>query len=378
MAQVQRILIVGGGIAGLSLATALRGSRMALEIVEQAPAWAPVGTGIFLQGNGVRALHDLCVADAVKDRGDVLRRHRMLAPDGDLLAEVDLEAMWSDVAPCVGVHRSVVHDALLAGAADVPLRLGTKPVSLEQTDDRVTVGFTDGTAAEYDLVVGCDGIRSSVRQLVFGGPAPTYADEVYWRFVVPAPPEVPAWTGFLGSDSLLGMFSIGEHQVYGFGQLYAPGSFDEALWSAPASFARFSSLFGALPEPAASIVAKLERPEQLYFSPAEEVVVDQWHQGRVLLIGDAAHATPPNMSEGAAMAMEDALVLAHELAADGPLEQAISRFMARRAPRVAWVKEQTRIRHRSSHAPPEIRNEMIRLHAARSARGNFEPLFEKP
>jgi 2-polyprenyl-6-methoxyphenol hydroxylase-like FAD-dependent oxidoreductase len=151
MARAERILIVGGGIGGLSVATALHRCGFTPELVERSPAWRVTGTGIGVLANGMRMLRDLGLDGAVAEAGALLRRWTLCSCRGDVLCATDLEAFWGDVGPCIGIERGRLHEALLAGAAGVPIRLGAAPTELTQDADRVTVAFSDGSRAGYDL-----------------------------------------------------------------------------------------------------------------------------------------------------------------------------------------------------------------------------------
>jgi len=173
MANVERVLIVGGGIAGLTLAAALHRLGFRTELVERNPTWHAVGAGFLIQGNGMRMLHKLHLGAAAEQAGAIVRRWDFCDDQGEVLCETDLEAMWGDAGPCVGIARTKLQQVLLSGVAGVRCRLGTSITSLAQESQRVSVAFSDGLAGEYDLVVGADGRRSTVRDRAGLGRAPT-------------------------------------------------------------------------------------------------------------------------------------------------------------------------------------------------------------
>src|SRR4029453_14067501 len=163
-----RILIVGAGLAGLSLGRALDEAGFAPQVIEREPGWGVAGTGIYLPANGVRALRTLGLEGAVAARGTRISRQRLLDHRGHLLAEIDLDRLWGDVGPCLALPRTELHQILREG---VPVQLGRTIRSLEHLDGPVQVGFDDGRGGDYDLVIGADGLRSSVRRLGGGRPA---------------------------------------------------------------------------------------------------------------------------------------------------------------------------------------------------------------
>src|SRR5438552_1590142 len=163
IAHVERILIVGGGIAGLTLATALHQQGFRAELVERSTTWHATGAGIAVQPNGIRVLRALGMGTAIEHVGTVIRHWNFCDQQGEVLCETDLEGLWRDVGPFIGITRTKLQHVLLAGAATVPSRLGTSVLSLTQDEHRVSVGFSDGSTGDYDLVVGADGIASTLR-----------------------------------------------------------------------------------------------------------------------------------------------------------------------------------------------------------------------
>jgi FAD-dependent urate hydroxylase len=209
-----RILVVGAGIAGLGAARALRQRGFAADIVERDPAWTHTGAGIYLPGNAARALRALGLESAVAERGSLIRHQRLCDHRGNLLADIDLAALWGDVGPCLALHRADLHAVLASHADPVPVRMGVSLQGLSQQDESVTVEFDDGSAGRYDLVLGADGIHSQVRRLVVGANLVRPAGQVAWRFVTKCPPEVTTWTVLLGRELTFLAVPIGRGQVY--------------------------------------------------------------------------------------------------------------------------------------------------------------------
>jgi 2-polyprenyl-6-methoxyphenol hydroxylase-like FAD-dependent oxidoreductase len=376
MASVERILIVGGGIAGLSLATALHQRGFTPELVERSTEWRATGMGIGVLANGTRVLRALGVDDAVARKGAVLRRWRYCNAQGEILCDTDLEAVWGEVGSCIGIERGVLHEALLAGAAAVPTRLGVSVTGLMQYPDRVIADFSDGSHADYELVIGADGIHSAVRALAMDGPPPCYAGQVVWRSVIPARPRgVDDMTVVMGDGCFFGLVPVGGGRTYGFGGLDAPDPFaDPPEGRLERVRQRFAQLNGPVPE----YLAALERDEQLRFDVIEWVDPDRWHTDRVLLIGDAAHAGPPHMGQGGCMAMEDALVLSELLGGADTLDDALTAYVARRKPRTDWVQEQSRAALRFWLLPPPARDAALRERGNEVMYARYAPLRARP
>ncbi len=159
-----RILVVGAGIAGLGAARALRLRGFATEVVEREHEWSHSGAGIYLPGNAARALRALGLESAVAERGSLITRQRFCDHRGRLLADIDLTDLWGDVGPCLALHRADLHEVLASHGDPVNVRMGRSVQRLRQHDDMVTVEFGDGTSDRYDLVIGADGIHSTVRR----------------------------------------------------------------------------------------------------------------------------------------------------------------------------------------------------------------------
>ena len=361
------MLIVGGGIAGLALARALLQRGITAEVVERVSEWEPSGAGLYLPGNAVRALRELGIGPALAQRANPIRRQRLLDHRGRLLADIDVDRLWDGVGGCIAIHRAALHEVLLEATADVRIRLGLSVTGLEDGEaPRVT--FSDGSTGTYDLVVGADGVHSTIRSLALGGPQANEVGQASWRFIAEDVAGITDWTVMLGRGRTFLTVSLGGGVVY----CYADISTSDPAGSASEDW---RPQFADFAEPVPSL---LGRAADAYFAPIEEVAPPAWTLGRVVLVGDAAHASSPNMAQGAAMALEDGLVLAETLTADQTLDQALAGYVQRRMARVTWVQEQTHRRDRTRSLPPLVRNLTLRLAAERIFRSNYEPLRDPP
>jgi 2-polyprenyl-6-methoxyphenol hydroxylase-like FAD-dependent oxidoreductase len=373
----ERVLIIGGGVAGLSLAIALGQRGILPDVVERGDPGAAAGAGLYLVGAATRALAALGVAEAAARAGAVSRTQTFYTHHGRRLAEIDADAFWAPCGPCIGITRSALHDLLTERAvAGLRIRYGTSIVALAQDAEAVAVECTDGSRARYGLVVGADGIRSLVRGLILAGPAPRFRGQVGWRFLARRPSGIDGWSVFLGPDRAFLLLPVGGDQVY----CYADRVVAEPVADPPRGrLERLRALFRGFAEPVPAVLAALEAPEQVHVAAIEEVVLEQWSRGRVQLIGDAAHAMSPNMACGVAMALEDALVLAELLVGDGvPAPATLARFQQRREARVRWVRGQTDRRDHLRRLPGVIRNAFLRFLAERTYQANYRPLLDPP
>lgn len=183
-----RDVVVGGGVAGLSAAAALHRHGFTTELVERQQSWHALGAGFLVQANGMRMLRSLGLGAGVEDAGAVVRRWQFCDEQGEVLSETDLVALWGDAGPCVGIERSKLQRALLPGVGNLRCRLGTSVISVVQDDRRVSVGFSDGSTEDYDLVVGADGIWSTVRALTLTAAVPSELGAMNWRSIAPIRP----------------------------------------------------------------------------------------------------------------------------------------------------------------------------------------------
>jgi FAD-dependent urate hydroxylase len=274
------------------------------------------------------------------------------------------------------LHRAELHELLLETAGDVPIRTGLAVERLAQRDGGVSVEFSDGTSGEYDLVVGADGIHSAVRRLTFAPTAvPRPVGQIGWRFLAPRPPEVTTWSVMLGRGTAFLTLPLAGDRMYCYCDVVSPRDHDTSE-RGPAE--RLGELFAEFAEPAATLLDALDAGADIHVSKIEEVALERWAHQRVVLIGDGAHATSPNMAQGVAMALEDALVLSHCLRDIRAIPDALAAFEARRGPRTDWVRAQPHRRDHTRYLPPAIRDNVLRFLGRRIFHANYRPLLDQP
>lgn len=372
MPKIKRVLIVGAGIAGLSLAIALKRQGLNPEIVERQAALPAYGAGIYLVGNAMRALRSLNLDDQVLRQGSLIQTQILLNNRGRRLATIETESVWASCGPCVGIRRVDLQGILVEALGTAQLHFSTTVAALEQRENLVAVQFSNGTKGLYDLVVGADGVRSSIRRLVFGDSQPRYCGQVGWRFLVQCPPSITGWTVFAGHRGVFLFVPVGGGQAYCYADAVIAQPLDDPL---EGRLERLRSRFGSYASPVPEALAELQSSEQIHFAAIEDILQEPWGSGRVLLIGDAAHATSPNMASGAAMALEDALVLSRLIASERDVTQVLEEYTAQRITRIRWVHEQTHRRDQIRNLPPLIRNFMTRYLANSVYRANYSPLI---
>jgi FAD-dependent urate hydroxylase len=356
-AMTLRILVVGAGIAGLAAARALRVAGFRPDIVEELPATTVPKAGIYLPGNASRALRRLGLDAGVRPFGDLIFRQLFSDARGRELFEVDVAALWAGVGESRALSRGDLQQVLLSGVGG-EVRYDTPVRELAIDGGTAKVEFGDDSIAEYDLVVGADGRRSTIRAKAgLGGPAEPTGQIVY-RSVVSGGPPVSDWIGMLGRRSAFVVMPMGGRRLYCCADETAP---DRA--NPPDPVARVRELFGAFGGPVPAI---LDAIESVQVARTDEVVLQRWSRGPVVLVGDAAHATSPTLAQGAAMSLEDALVLAEELRArPGDVGAAIRAYEDRRHPRCRQVRDRTRERDRTRDVAPALRDPMLRRRGRR-------------
>ena len=351
-----RIIIVGAGIAGLAAARTLRRWDGAVEIVERA-------------GNAVRALDSLGLGVQVAERAVRIERQRVADHRGRLLFAIETADLWNDVGPCQALHRTILTRCWSPGPA-MSRSGGDRPRGRSPSTTKAPPSSSATvTAPLYDLVLGADGVHSTVRRLVFGAPGPRPVGQYARRFVVTGPNAEPLWSVLLGQNSSFLTISIGDGWIY----CYCDGPPDQLL--------PLRDLLAGYAEPVPTLLDGLDEARNGtgtgHAGPIEEVVLDSWSHGPVLLIGDAAHATSPNMAQGAAMALKDALVLAESLTVAGSIPEALAAYERRRRPRTDWVLRQTHRRDRTRTLSPALRNPILSRFGRRIFYANYRPLRER-
>lgn len=339
--MLERVLIVGAGLSGMVLAAALKRAGAQADLVELHPRWDVLGVGISVQGPALRALESLGLIERCVASGFGYSQVVNCDRNGRVEGIVELPRLNGPAYPaCVGMMRPALH-RVLAEALDeagVPVRFGTTVRSIAQHADRVAVTFSDGSAADYDLVVGADGANSAIREAVLGPEhKPQYTGQAVWRATVPRPESVRARHAYYGPRHKAGFnpVSAGEMYIYLVQNVAGDSRLEPQRWPAVMRelLADFGGHIGAVRE-------RITDPERIVYRPVGALLLPApWFRGRVVLIGDAAHSAPPQLASGATIAIEDAIVLAELVRSEMPLPAALDAFMQRRFERCRIVVE---------------------------------------
>ena len=337
------ILIIGGGIGGLTTAIALRRKGFAVDVIERDPDWSVYGVGIIQQGNVVRAMTELGLIDDYIGAGFGFDRVKVFIPTGQCVADIPTPRLVDGYPGNVGIGRRALHKVLgdRTIGAGATVRLGVTATKLDDDGSGVSVTFSDGSARRYDLVIGADGLYSQTRTMIFPeAPKPEFTGQSVWRYNFTRTPDVIALHAYEGQTGI-GLVPVSDELMYMYVTTPEP---DNPRYATADLAATMRSKIAGVPSPDIRALAdQITDNEEVVYKPLEWVFLEgAWHKGRVVLLGDAVHATTPHLGQGAGMAIEDALVLAEELEAAGAIEPAFIAYRSRRFERCRYIVESSR------------------------------------
>ncbi|GAA2226495.1 FAD-dependent oxidoreductase [Kitasatospora cystarginea] len=343
MASSLRVLVHGGGIGGLSLAIALARRGHTVEVAELRAELDALGVGIVQPSNALHVMRELGVLEQCLEAGFEWEVLTVCDPAGNTLAGIPQPRMGG-VPANNGIPRPALAGVLGRAAAEAGarIRFGTTIAELADDGSGVDAVLSDGSKGRWDLVAGFDGIGSPLRRRLYGERfRPEYTGFANWRVTVPRQPEVRGVVMSTGNPAAKALLTpiTGELMYLGAVSAEAEG-FRPDPERAHEQLAERLAGFGG---PVAEALAQVTDPRAVVYSRISQVTVDApWHVGRVVLAGDAAHASTPHLAQGAAMAVEDALVLAQSLDAVDGAPAALAAWEERRRPRAMWVQNMSR------------------------------------
>ncbi|MFC7260535.1 MULTISPECIES: FAD-dependent monooxygenase [Streptomyces] len=368
MSQVSRVLIQGAGIGGLVAATALAQRGVHVDVVEHRASGSVLGVGLNQPGNALRVMQEIGLLDDCLEAGYQYRDLRMVAPDSGVIVDMPPPA-HPGVPPNNGIQRRELCRILLGAARDAGAHLhhGVTISSIREDADGVDAAFAvtaDGAAlpapGRYDLLLGFDGIRSQVRRHLFGDRYPAeYTGFACWRISLPRPEQLDRVVYAVSGQIKATLIPLSDDDCYV--ALVVPQEHLRARYSAEEIADRIRALLGEFTGWLGGLAGLVsEESASAAYSPIEQVTVrEPWFQGRIAVAGDAAHASSPHMAQGAAMAAEDAVVLAQCLDSAEPLDKALQTWWERRMRRAGFVQEYSAALLRSESGVPTPEDEKL-------------------
>ncbi len=336
------VLVVGGGIGGLATALAFQRQGIRSLVFERTPQFREVGSGMILAGNAVKALHKLGLADVLQTIAAPLLSASIRSWRGDVLVDMPMqEAMRRFGASTVAVHRAELQAALVQALEKGSLHTHMQGIGFEQDEAGVRVRFASGEEVQGDLLVGADGLHSVVRAQLIGAARPRYAGYTAWRAVTcfsmhqrEAQTTFETW----GAGRRFGFIPLTQGRVCWFAVANAPeGEREEQAREKR----RVLELVASCHEPARAVIEATEASAILRTDLYDRRPISSWSQGRVTLVGDAAHPMTPNLGQGACQAIEDAFILAESLQREPTIAWALQRYEARRIKRANAIVQRS-------------------------------------
>jgi 2-polyprenyl-6-methoxyphenol hydroxylase-like FAD-dependent oxidoreductase len=340
--RVRRVLIAGGGIGGLVAAFALQREGLTVSVFERVEELVEVGAGLTLWANALRALHKLGLTDMLETVGKPLTRSCILSWQGEILAETPVEALTKRFGtPLVAVHRADLQAALLSALGEGVVQTGATCTGFQQDDKEVRAHLADGQEVAGDLLLGADGIHSTIRGQLFGATPPRYAGYTAWRGVAQIAPR--QWgeqmaTETWGKGRRFGLVPLSQGRMYWFATLNTPeGMRDKERGRKQELLGLFHTCHDPVPVVIEATAEATILRNDIYDRPP----LHHWSQGRVTLLGDAAHPMTPNMGQGACQAMEDAVALAMCLTTEHTVASALQAYEKQRIKRANTIVQQS-------------------------------------
>lgn len=342
-----KAIIIGAGIGGLTTGIALRQAGYEVEIYERTRELRPAGAGISLWSNGIKVLNRLGLGEQIAAIGGEMNRMEYRSHTDESLSEIDLVPLVTKVGQRPYPVARTDLQLMLRNAFGVDkIHLGCKCIAVEQDEEKATAIFEDGTRASGDVLIGADGIRSTVRQYVTGEEVtPRYANYVNWNGLVSASDDLcdrDNWVIYVGESKRASMMPVGGDRFYFFFGCPQPAG---TVVPPQERRSELEGIFANWPQPVQLLVQTLDPMQVNRLEISEIDSLETFVKGRVALLGDAAHATTPTLGQGGCQAIEDAEVLSRYLISTNiGVADALQRYEAERKERVSEVTLKARKR----------------------------------
>lgn len=335
--MVKKILVVGAGIGGQSVAIGLKKAGFEVDLIELHKEFNVYGVGIIQQANALRALDAIGVADEAMRRGSPYGKVKLCLPHGIQIGEAGTPPIGKFPSHN-GISRKILHDVLFEEAQKVGLkyRMGVTVESIDNQPNVAHVTFTDGTKGSYDVVIAADGVNSKVRKLIFGDFKLSYIGLSVWRYAFKRPANLDTGYIFFNKKHKMGVIPMTADTCYIF---LNSAEGDNPLIPENQLVEKLKTYMSAYPVPLVQeLIPQVTDAKLVNYRVLETLKMPApWYKNSVVVLGDAAHTTIPQLGSGAALAIEDAVVLVEELQKEGELTDVFERYMKRRYERCKMV-----------------------------------------
>ena len=360
--------IIGAGIGGLSVAIALQQLSQKVKVFEKAAELKEMGAGIVLSANAIKTLEKLGVAEQVRQAGSPVKKAEIRTPDGQLLVNMPVHKQAERYGTySYLIYRPDLQRILYEKLEPKTVVLGKKFLRLEQDRDKIVSFYEDDEIIKSELLIGADGVHSQVRQYIMEKSALRYSGFTAFRGIsnfedARFPAELGGGFEAWGSGTRFGFSHLGKGRVFWFAAINTPqGTFLTSKNKRNIALQHFKGWWG----PITDVIHSTNEENILVHEIFDCKPIKKWHNGRVTLLGDAAHPMLPNLGQGGAQAMEDAYILSRCLKQfPQDLEQALSHYEQARSPRVTKVVQGSRMMARmmqlENPVAIKLRNQLLR------------------
>jgi 2-polyprenyl-6-methoxyphenol hydroxylase-like FAD-dependent oxidoreductase len=331
-----KVSIIGGGIAGLTTAIALKQKGIQANIYEAAPAVRPVGAGLALSSNAMRVYKLLGFMDEVIDHGRLMASFSVLDQQGRIITKADSDAISKKYGlDNFLIHRHTLHDLLLSKLDPETIFTHKKAIAFSNQKDKVGVSFEDGTSISTDYLIVGDGIHSAIRQQLLPQSKPRYSGYTCWRAVMDnSKLKINQSSETWGTNGRFGIAPLANDQLYWFACINTTRNNPKM---AAMKVMDLLNNFKGYHDPIPQILEQTDDHQILWNDIIDINPISQFAFDRIVLVGDAAHATTPNLGQGACQAIEDAYILADEMSKTDDYPKAFRAFEKRRIPRTHFI-----------------------------------------
>jgi 2-polyprenyl-6-methoxyphenol hydroxylase-like FAD-dependent oxidoreductase len=373
----QKIGIVGAGIAGLTAGIMLEKLGYQVEIFEAAEKVRGIGAGIGLASNAMKAFEYLDLDHEVMDISNHLKQFQIVDSKGKTILKTATDRISQSYnTENFVVHRADLHAYLLNKLKSTQVFTGLKLVKFEQYENSVRLKFEKGEEKVFDYLIGADGVNSVIRQTLIPNSGPRYAGYWCWRSVVKLKRQLNEGTEVWGKNGRFGISPLNDNRIYWYACVNSNLKDGIPEFELKDLKNRYRDYFPFIQE-----LLELSNDEELISTPIVDIrPTSKFHFGRILLIGDAAHATTPNMGQGACMGIEDVAVLQEELT-QNDWDLACENFEKRRMKRTKYIIEKSELAGRIAQSDNpivnSIRNNLIRILPDSIAHSQMKRLLEE-